>query len=196
MAVLVDGHLNPDRLDLIQAQREIEPLLKIYRRLRKAHPFDGSLDIIRAFIAVLSKKFNVDGFPHPHGVHKSPIQIKKHYLFIFQKILYHKFSKRTGTPAAAMPNQVPEDVVKNRFDRLLREVQDIAAEVVKRHEGTVQKVLVEEIDTHEAGFVTGRLSNNTVVHFAGDASLIGKIVDVSLDEAKGILLYGISCKIR
>ena len=86
MAVLVDGHLNPDRLDLIQAQREIEPLLKIYRRLRKAHPFDGSLDIIRAFIAVLSKKFNVDGFPHPHGVHKSPIQIKKHRLFIFQKI--------------------------------------------------------------------------------------------------------------
>ena len=38
------------------------------------------------------------------------------------------YSKRTGTPAAAMPNQVPEDVVKNRFDRLLKEVQDIAAE--------------------------------------------------------------------
>ena len=100
------------------------------------------------------------------------------------------YSKRTGTPAAAMPNQVPEDVVKNRFDRLLKEVQDIAAEVIKRHEGTVQKVLVEEIDTHEAGFVTGRLSNNTVVHFAGDASLIGKIVDVSLDEAKGFYYMG------
>lgn len=100
------------------------------------------------------------------------------------------YSKRTGTPAATMPNQVPEDVVKNRFDRLLKEVQDIAAEVVKRHEGTVQKVLVEEIDTHEAGFVTGRLSNNTVVHFAGDASLIGKIVDVSLDEAKGFYYMG------
>ena len=89
-----------------------------------------------------------------------------------------------------MPNQVPEDVVKNRFDRLLKEVQDIAGEVVKRHEGTVQKVLVEEIDTHESGFVTGRLSNNTVVHFAGDASLIGKIVDVSLDEAKGFYYMG------
>ena len=100
------------------------------------------------------------------------------------------YSKRTGTPAAAMENQVPEDVVKNRFDRLLKEVQDIAAEVVKRHEGTVQKVLVEEIDTHESGFVTGRLSNNTVVHFAGDASLIGKIVDVSLDEAKGFYYMG------
>ena len=100
------------------------------------------------------------------------------------------YSKRTGTPAAAMDDQIPEEVVKDRFDRLLKEVQDIAAEVVKRHEGTVQKVLVEEIDTHEAGFVTGRLSNNTVVHFAGDASLIGKIVDVSLDEAKGFYYMG------
>ena len=100
------------------------------------------------------------------------------------------YSKRTGTPAAAMEDQVPEDVVKDRFDRLLKEVQDIAAQVVKRDEGTVQKVLVEEMDTHEPGYVTGRLSNNTVVHFPGDASLIGQIVDVSLDEARGFYFMG------
>lgn len=100
------------------------------------------------------------------------------------------YSKRTGTPAAAMENQVPDDVVKDRFDRLLKEVQDIAAEVILRDEHTVQKVLVEDIDTHEPGYVTGRLSNNTVVHFKGDASLIGKIVDVSLDEAKGFYFMG------
>ena len=73
---------------------------------------------------------------------------------------------------------------------LLKEVQDIAAEVILRDEHTVQKVLVEDIDTHEDGFVTGRLSNNTVVHFKGDASLIGKIVEVSLDEAKGFYYMG------
>lgn len=100
------------------------------------------------------------------------------------------YSRRTGTPAAAMEDQVPEDVVKDRFDRLLKEVQDIAAQVVKRDEGTVQKVLVEEMDTHEPGYVTGRLSNNTVVHFPGDASLIGRIVDVSLDEARGFYFMG------
>ena len=100
------------------------------------------------------------------------------------------YSKRTGTPAAAMEDQVPEDVVKDRFDRLLKEVQDIAAQVVKRDEGTVQKVLVEEMDTHEPGYVTGRLSNNTVIHFPGDASLIGQIVDVSLDEARGFYFMG------
>ena len=64
------------------------------------------------------------------------------------------YSKRTGTPAAAMENQVPEAVVKERFDRLLKEVQDIAAQVVKRHEGTIQPVTVEETDTHEPGFLT------------------------------------------
>ena len=100
------------------------------------------------------------------------------------------YSRRTGTPADAMEDQVPADVVKDRFDRLLKEVQEIAAEVVKKDEGTVKKVLVEEIDTHEPGFVTGRLSNNTVVHFRGNESLIGKIVDVSLDEAKGFYFIG------
>ncbi len=100
------------------------------------------------------------------------------------------YSKRTGTPAAAMENQVPEDVVKDRFDRLLKEVQEIAAEVILRDEHTVQDVLVEDLDTHEPGYVTGRLSNNTVVHFKGDESLIGKIVKVSLDEAKGFYFMG------
>lgn len=100
------------------------------------------------------------------------------------------YSKRTGTPAASMEDQVPEDVVKERFDRLLKEVQDISAQVCGRDEHTVQDVLVEEADSHQPGFVTGRLSNNTVVHFPGDLSLIGKIVPVRLDESKGFYYMG------
>ena len=116
-------------------------------------------------------------------------------LDVVRKVRYESaftfiYSKRTGTPAAAMDNQVPEDVVKDRFDRLLKEVQDIAAEAILRDEHTIQDVLVEDLDTHEPGFVTGRLSNNTVVHFKGDASLIGKIVKVSMDEAKGFYFMG------
>ncbi|MBR5266886.1 MAG: tRNA (N6-isopentenyl adenosine(37)-C2)-methylthiotransferase MiaB [Lachnospiraceae bacterium] len=116
-------------------------------------------------------------------------------LDVVRKVRYESaftfiYSKRTGTPAAAMENQVPEDVVKDRFDRLLKEVQDIAAEAILRDEHTIQDVLVEDLDTHEPGFVTGRLSNNTVVHFKGDASLIGKIVKVSMDEAKGFYFMG------
>ena len=100
------------------------------------------------------------------------------------------YSKRSGTPAAAMENQVPEEIVKDRFDRLLREVQQIAAEVCGRDVHTVQKVLVEEKNSHMDGYVTGRMSNNTLVHFPGDESLIGSIIDVYLEESKGFYYMG------
>ena len=100
------------------------------------------------------------------------------------------YSKRTGTPAAVMENQVPEAVVKDRFNRLLEEVQSIAAKVCSRHEGTVQDVLVEEINRQDDHLVTGRLSNNTVVHFAGDASMIGEIVPVRLTSCKNFYYMG------
>lgn len=100
------------------------------------------------------------------------------------------YSKRTGTPAAAMEDQVPEDVVKDRFDRLLHEVQAISAEVCGRDEHTVQKVLVEEPDDHLDGYLTGRMDNNTIVHFKGDMGLVGTIVDVYLEESKGFYYMG------
>ena len=100
------------------------------------------------------------------------------------------YSKRTGTPAAAMENQVPEDVVKEGFDKLLKVVQDTARLRVKRMEGQIQSALVEEINEQDSSFVTGRLSNNTIVHFKGDASLVGKIVKVSLDRCEGFYFMG------
>jgi len=100
------------------------------------------------------------------------------------------YSKRTGTPAAVMENQVPNDVVKDRFDRLLKEVQSISAEVCSVHEGTTQTALVESMNDHDNTLVTGRLSNNLLVHFQGDKSLIGKIVNVHLRECKGFYYLG------
>ncbi|MBQ2987011.1 MAG: tRNA (N6-isopentenyl adenosine(37)-C2)-methylthiotransferase MiaB [Tyzzerella sp.] len=100
------------------------------------------------------------------------------------------YSKRTGTPAAVMDNQIPDDVVKHRFDRLLKEVQSISAEVCSVHENTMQSVLVESMNDHDERLVTGRMSNNLLVHFPGDASLIGKIVDVYLKECKGFYYIG------
>lgn len=100
------------------------------------------------------------------------------------------YSKRTGTPAATMENQVPEDVVKDRFDRLLKEVQDISVEVCSVHEGKTMPVLVESQNEHDASLVTGRMSNNLLVHFPGDETLIGKIVNVHLTECKGFYYIG------
>ncbi|RKJ68457.1 tRNA (N6-isopentenyl adenosine(37)-C2)-methylthiotransferase MiaB [Roseburia sp. 1XD42-69] len=100
------------------------------------------------------------------------------------------YSKRTGTPAAAMEGQIPEDVVKDRFDRLLKEVQSIAAEKAMEHKGKVLPVLVEGINEQDDSLVTGRLSNNSVVHLPGGKDLIGTIQNVELTECKGFYYMG------
>lgn len=101
-----------------------------------------------------------------------------------------QYSRRTGTPAAAMENQVPKETVTRNFDRLLKTVQEVAAKRTARFEGQTMSVLVEEVDSHEEGMLTGRLGNNTVVHFEGERDLIGSIVDVRLDECKGFYYIG------
>ena len=100
------------------------------------------------------------------------------------------YSKRTGTPAAAMENQVPKEQVKEGFDRLLKVVQDTARSQVGRYQGNVMEALIEEVNETDAGLVTGRLSNNTIVHVPGDASMVGTYVQVSLDECHGFYYMG------
>lgn len=154
-----------------------EQYLELAERIRKAVP-DISLttDIIVGFPGETEEDF-------------------EETLEVVRKVRYDSaftfiYSKRTGTPAAAMENQVPEEVVKERFDRLLAEVQAISAQVCGRDVHTVQEVLVEEPDSHVEGLVTGRMSNNTIVHFPGGKELIGKIVKVYLKESKGFYYMG------
>ena len=104
------------------------------------------------------------------------------------------YSKRTGTPAAKMDGQVSEDIVKDRFNRLLATVSEVSHEHIKRYEGMDMDVLVEDIDDHDNTFVTGRMTNNILVHFKGDKELIGSIVNVHLDECKGFYYMGELCK--
>ena len=100
------------------------------------------------------------------------------------------YSKRTGTPAAKMENQVPEDVVNERFQRLLKLVQEIGKEESGKLTGRVLPVLVEDVNRQDAEMVTGRLTDNTVVHFKGCEKLIGTIVNVKLLESKGFYYLG------
>lgn len=100
------------------------------------------------------------------------------------------YSKRTGTPAAAKEEQVPAEIVKDRFDRLLQVVQKIGAEKAEALTGTRQKVLVEDVNAQDEQLVTGRLSNNSVVHIRGGKELIGQIVEVTLDECRGFYYMG------
>lgn len=100
------------------------------------------------------------------------------------------YSKRTGTPAASMQPQADEKAVKERFDRLLREVQEIAKETCSRYEGRIMEVLVEGPNEQTPGYLTGRVSNNLLVHFPGQTELIGTYQNVRLTEAKGFYYMG------
>ncbi|MBR6477252.1 MAG: tRNA (N6-isopentenyl adenosine(37)-C2)-methylthiotransferase MiaB [Lachnospiraceae bacterium] len=113
------------------------------------------------------------------------------------------YSVRTGTPAAEM-EQVPEKQVHEQFDRVLKCVQDTAREQIARYQGMVCDALTEEINEgsnsqatlKELGaapgevLLTGRLSNNTIVHYAGGRDMVGEIVNVRLLECKGFYYLG------
>ena len=164
-------------------------LTKMNRRYTKEHYLE-LVRKIRAAIPDISLTTDIIvGFP---GETEEDFQ---ETMDVVRKVRYDSaftfiYSKRTGTPAAAMENQVPEDIVKDRFDRLLKEVQGISAEVCSVHEGTVQEVLVESMNDHDANLVTGRMSNNLLVHFPGSEELIGKLVNVHLTEARGFYYIG------
>lgn len=100
------------------------------------------------------------------------------------------YSKRAGTPAANMECQVDENVAKERFDRLLDEIHASAVKAAGRDVNSVKDVLVEEVNSQNEDLLTGRLSNNMLVHFPGDKSLIGEIIPVYLEESKGFYYIG------
>lgn len=100
------------------------------------------------------------------------------------------YSKRTGTPAAAREDQLDEAFVKEQFDRVLSTVQEVAKERCTRLVGDVAEVLVEEVNEHDDSMVTGRLSNNSMVHFPGCAQMIGTLCKVRILEAKGFYYIG------
>lgn len=99
------------------------------------------------------------------------------------------YSMRTGTPAATW-EQLPENVVNDRFSRLLELVRETSAEASARFEGMDKEVLVECVNDHMDGYVTGRMDNNILVHFKGSPDLVGEFVNVHLDEAKGFYYLG------
>lgn len=164
-------------LKIMNRKYDKEHYLKLVEKIKKAIP-DISLttDIIVGFPGETEEDF----------LETLDVVKKVRYDSAFTFI----YSKRTGTPAAKMEDQIPEEVVKDRFNRLLKEVQTISNENVKRFEGRTEKVLVEEENDHIEGYLTGRLSSNLVVHFQGNKELIGSIVDVHLDEAKGFYFMG------
>ena len=107
----------------------------------------------------------------------------------YDSVFTFEYSKRTGTKAAEMDNQVPIEVVKDRFSRLLKVVEECSGNNTIKYEGRTMEVLVESEDKI-SGKLTGRLSNNYLVHFDADKKYIGEIINVKLIKSKGFYFEG------
>lgn len=99
------------------------------------------------------------------------------------------YSKRTGTPAAKMENQVDEKVIKEGFNNVLEALNPILLEINKEKVGNTYKVLAEEYDD-ETKTLKGRLEDNSLVHFSGGERLVGNIIDVKITDCKTFYLMG------
>jgi tRNA-2-methylthio-N6-dimethylallyladenosine synthase len=93
------------------------------------------------------------------------------------------YSRRPGTPAASLPDDVPHEVKQARLERLQAHIDAHALTISRAMVGTVQRVLVERPAKKDPRQLAGRTENNRWVNFDGPASLIGRFADVVVTEA-------------
>lgn len=99
------------------------------------------------------------------------------------------YSKRTGTPAAVMKEQVDEKVVKEGFNNVLEALNPIIYDINKEKIGKTYKVLAEDF-SQDKEYITGRLEDNSLVHFKASSRVIGEILDVKITDCKTFYLIG------
>jgi tRNA-2-methylthio-N6-dimethylallyladenosine synthase len=100
------------------------------------------------------------------------------------------YSPRQGTEAAALPHQVPEEVKRERIERLIEVVQRVAESRNQERIGHVEEVLVEGPSRTDPAFLRGRTRRNTTVVFHGSAAP-GELVQVRIEDATSTTLRGV-----
>ncbi len=99
------------------------------------------------------------------------------------------YSPRTGTKAAEMEGRIPEDVSKDRIMRLVEAVNENTREMSKEYVGKVTEILCEDYD-EKKGLYLGRSEEGRMGYFTSEKNLIGEFVNLKIDRANGISLYG------
>ena len=100
------------------------------------------------------------------------------------------YSRRSGTPADLMFDQVDEAVKKDRFNRLVEAVNEVCAKKNKEYEGRTVEVLVEGESKSDSTKLTGRTRTSKLVNFSGDKKHIGELVNVKITKANSFSLIG------
>ena len=108
----------------------------------------------------------------------------------FNLAFTYLYSKRKGTPADEMLDQVPEDVKHERFNRLVEVVNRNCAEKNKACVGKIVEVLVEGYSKKDESKLTGRTRNGKVVNFEGNGNVAGDLVSVLITDSHSFSLFG------
>lgn len=154
-----------------------ERFLGILRKLRDACPGMGiSTDLIVGFPGETEEDF------------EQTLSLAR--AAEFQQAFIFKYSPRRDTPAAAMPDQVPQPVKEERNQRLLEVVNDIAAQQHRQLVGRQVEILAEGPSKKNAARMTGRTRCNKIVVFEGNDRHRGQVMDVAITRAGSFTLYG------
>jgi tRNA-2-methylthio-N6-dimethylallyladenosine synthase len=100
------------------------------------------------------------------------------------------YSRRPGTPAASLPDDVPLAQKQERLTQLQALIDEQARVISEQMVGSVQRVLVVRPSRRDARELSGRTENNRWVNFAGPESLMNRFVDVTITEARSHTLRG------
>jgi len=98
----------------------------------------------------------------------------------FEQVYMFIYSRRIGTEADKMENQIPEEIKHLRFNRLKELADRQVEENSKKYVGTVHKILIEGVSKNNEDMLTGRTDTNKVIVFEGEKKLIGKIKNVKI----------------
>ena len=109
----------------------------------------------------------------------------------FASAFMFAYSRRAGTPAADMKEQVPQEVKKDRLSRLIELQTRCTTEFHKRYIGNIYPVLAESVSKRSSRVISGRTHCGRMVSFEADSSVIGRIVNVKITQLKANTLYGV-----
>ena len=181
--------------DVIEAIRDCEKVSKfihlplqsgstdVLKEMNRVYTKEQYLELVNKMQkAIQNVKFSTDiivGFPgETEEDFEDTLDVVRKVKF--EQIFMFIYSRRVGTPADKMENQIPENIKHKRFDRLKKLYEDILEENNQKYIGTVQEILVEGFSKTNEQYLTGRTDSNKVVIFEGNSNLIGKMVKIKI----------------
>jgi tRNA-2-methylthio-N6-dimethylallyladenosine synthase len=186
----IDEHENLCNWVHLPVQAGNDRILRAMRRGHKVQDYLSKIAAIRSARRKISLTSDIIvGFPGETAAEfedtlKLVQECRFHGLYIF------KYSQRRGTPAAKLPDTIPEAEKTRRFLALQDLQMSLQKEIYQSYIGEEVEVLVEGFSAKSRNDLTGHTTCNKVINFRADPGLIGNIVKVNVKEAKIHSLYG------